>query len=145
MNKTISISKKALKLFVLASLLTITGLTTMAANEPKEPRKHALKGNASTAEVTFLGRQDGNPMFNILYKNNAGEKFSVKVLDGEGNQIFQGIYTDKNFDKRFRIINRDDQEKITFIIRSFTDNSVQSFEVHSDTRVIEEVQVKEVR
>jgi hypothetical protein len=145
MNNKISISKKTLTLFALASLLTITGLRTKAANEPNEPRKHARTGNASNAEVTFIGRQDGNPMFNVIYKNNSGEKFSVKVLDGEGNQIFQGVYTDINFDKKFRIVNPDGQDKVVFIIRSFTDNSVQTFEANSDTRVIEEVQVKEVR
>jgi hypothetical protein len=145
MNNNISNTRRSLKLFALAALLTIAGLSTKAANEPTKPRKHDHTGNASTAEVNFIGKQNGSPLFNVIYKNNSGEKFSVKVLDADGNQIFQGIYSDKSFDKKFRIVNPDGQGKVVFIIRSFTDNSIQSFEANPDIRIIEEVEVKEVR
>jgi hypothetical protein len=43
------------------------------------------------------------------------------------------------------VANADNYGKLTFVIRNFGDNSTQSFVVSSNTRLVEDVEVKEVK
>jgi hypothetical protein len=71
--------------------------------------------------------------------NPTGGKFSVIVIDEEGNQIFQEIYTDKKFDKRFKLP-KAEKNKLTFVIRNFKTADVkQTFEIN--TKYVEDVVV----
>src|SRR5882757_10702173 len=100
MNQLILNTQKALRLSVLTlSLITGSLLTRAAGNDPVENHN----GSASTAEVKYIGSYEGAPLFNVMYNNSTGARFSVKVLDNEGHQLFQGIYTDKKFDRKFKI------------------------------------------
>jgi hypothetical protein len=142
MNLIISNTKKALALSIL--LLSGSLISRAGSNEPNEPvEKHS--GSASSAEVKYIGSNEGDPLFNVLYNNSTGARFSVKVLDNEGHQLFQGVYTDRKFDKKFKVTDAASYSKLIFVIRNFQDNSVQSFEINSNTRMVEDVEVTEVK
>jgi hypothetical protein len=111
----------------------------------------ALTGHAQTAlypseknaDIRYLGVSDGNMMFNVAYDNPSGNKFSITVVAQDGSPMFQEVYTDRKFDKRF-VLPMTDKEKVTFVIRNFRDADLkQSFEI--DTRVIEDVVVTKVK
>src|ERR1700737_3145764 len=113
MNQLISNTKKTLRLSALiAVLITGTLITRAGGNDPVE--KHS--GSASTAEVKYIGSNEGDPLFNVLYNNSTGARFSVKVLDSEGHQLFQGVYTDRKFDKKFKVTDAANYGKLTFVI-----------------------------
>jgi hypothetical protein len=141
MNQLISNTQKALRGSALIAFLVAGSLITRAAGN--DPENHS--GSASTAEVKYIGSNEGDPLFNVLYNNSTGARFSVKVLDNEGHQLFQGVYTDRKFDKKFKVTDAGNYGKLTFVIHNFQDNSVQSFEVNSNTRMVEDVEVKEVK
>ena len=103
------------------------------------------KGSASTAEVKYIGGAEGNRIFKVVYNNDEGSRFSVRVLDADGAQLYQGFFSDKKFNKTFKITNADNSGKLTFVIRNFQDNSTQSFEVDYNTRLVEDIEVKEVK
>jgi len=103
------------------------------------------KGSATTAEVKYTGRQEGELHFNVSYVNTTGSKFSVSVQDGEGNVLYEGFFTDTRFDKKFLVAQPEGSTKLVFIIRNFGDHSRQVFEVNSDSRIEEEVIAKEVQ
>ena len=108
-----------------------------------DPTVNGLKGSASTAEVKYVNNMAGDFVFNVVYDNATGSRFSLRVLDADGNQLFQSFYSDKKFDKKFKIT--DAEGKFTFIIKNYQDNSTQRFEVNANTRLVEDVEVKEVR
>ena len=139
MNTIISSTKKAFRFIVLFAALT-GSITVFAANGPNEEHP----GSASTAEVKYVGVQEGEPLFNVLYNNIPGGRFSVRVQDSDGRLLYQGFYQDKKFDKKFKITNADGA-KLVFVVRNFTDNSVQRFEVNTDNRMVEDIEVKEVK
>jgi hypothetical protein len=141
MNAIISTTQKAFRLFTLATLIIAGSLSASAANEPNDHNP----GSASTAEVKYIGQLEGQPLFNVVYNNNGGDRFSIRVLDAQGDQLFQGIYSDKKFDKKFKLADADINGKLVFIIRNYKDNSVQTFEINSNTRLVEDVEVKEVK
>jgi hypothetical protein len=94
---------------------------------------------ADKGEVKYLGISDDAVMFNVSFDNPAGNKFSVIVLDEDGSQLFQEIYTEKKFSKRFKLP-KADKNKLTFVIRNFKDADLkQTFEIN--TRFVEDVVV----
>lgn len=100
---------------------------------------------ASAAEVKYIPGKDGEYLFNVVYNNASGSRFSLVVLDEEGNQLFQGLYNDKKFDKKYKLADPDAFGKVTFVIRNFGDNSVQRWEVAANSRMVEDIEVKEVK
>ena len=66
-------------------------------------------------------------------------------MDADGNQLYQNIYTDKKFDKNFRLAEPDSYGELIFIIRNLADNSIQRFEVVASSHLVEEVDVREVQ
>jgi hypothetical protein len=161
MNKFISNTRKAFALFALAAVMTsfslpglsmplIDGSTTPAAPSmtlvaPAHEHDHEHPGSASLADVKYIGAQEDGSLFNVLYNNKTGAKFTVTVLDEEGNRIYQAIYSDRNFNKKYKVLDAGNYGKLTFVIRSFADNSIQRFEVNSNAQVIEDIEVKEVK
>lgn len=94
-------------------------------------------------QVKYLGTDGNMLMFRVFFDNPEGDKFAVIVRDKDGNNLFQDVYTDKAFDKRFKLPKADDQT-VTFIIRSIKDNYSRSFEINSTTRWVEDVVVRKV-
>jgi hypothetical protein len=93
----------------------------------------------TTGEIKFLGTSEDAILFKVTYDNPMGDRFSVIVLDEDGTQLFQEVYTDKKFEKRFKLP-KTDKSKLTFIIRNFKNADLkQNFEI--DTHVIENVVV----
>jgi maltose-binding protein MalE len=123
--------------FTAAGLLLVTVATTQA-----QTTTSASTENNTT--VKYLGTQDDMILFNVSVANPRGNKFSVIVSDNDGNQLFQEVYNDKKFDKRFRLP-KTETGKLTFVVRNFKDASddVHSFEV-SD-RVVEDIVVTSVK
>jgi hypothetical protein len=147
MNKIIFNTKKVFSLLTLAVIFATGALHAEGGNHDASKKLHEGKtGSASTAEVIYIGNREDQPVFNVLYDNSKGSRFSVSVFDGKGDQLFTSTYSDKHFDKKFTIADGLDIEgKLVFVVRNFSDNSMQSFEINSDTRLIEDVQVKEVK
>ena len=123
--------------FTAAGLLLFTVATTQA-----QTTTNASIGKNTT--VKYLGTQDDVIMFNVSVDNPNGNKFSVIVTDNEGNQLFQEVYNDKQFDKKFKLP-KSETGKLSFVVRNFKDASddVHSFEI-SD-RIVEDVVVTTVK
>lgn len=129
-----------MKSIVLSFLLSGASLASLAnGHEPIGTRSE------SAAEVKCITDANGESLFNVVYTNAAGSRFSVAVLDEYGNQLYQNFYTVRKFDKKFKLADPDGFRKLTFVIRNYGDNSVQRFEVASDNRLVEDVEVREVK
>ena len=101
--------------------------------------------SANVAEVKYIAGNDGDVLFNVVYNNTTGSRFSVIVLDDFGNQIYQGFFFDKKFNRKFKLADPESTSKLTFIIRNYSDNSVQRFQVDAMNQLVEDVRVTEVK
>jgi hypothetical protein len=108
-------------------------------------REGGKSNNAATAEVKYISGAQGQGIFNVQYNNAAGNRFALQVMDADGNQLYQNVYTDKKFDKNFRLADPDSYGELIFVIRNLADNSVQRFEVVASSHLVEDVDVREVR
>ncbi len=121
------------------SALTLGVLLSVAAVTTTQAQSTIGNPNEKTAEVKYLGVTDDALFFNVSFENPNGGKVSVIVLDEDGIQLFQEVYTDKKFDRRFKLPKLE-KNKVTFVIRNFKDTDVkQSFEIN--TRLVEDVVV----
>jgi hypothetical protein len=107
---------------------------------------HAQSLNNSdekNAQIKYLGVSDDAMVFNVAYKNPNGSKFSIVVLDQDGTPLFQEVYSDKKFDKHFKLP-KTYNDKVTFVIRNFKDTDFkQSFEIN--THITEDLVVTKVK
>jgi uncharacterized lipoprotein YajG len=98
-----------------------------------------LNPTDKAADVKYLGSSDDAMLFNVSFDNPDGKKFSIIVLDEDGSQLFQEVYTEKKFSKRFKLP-KADKNKLTFVIRDFKGADMkQTFEIN--TRFVEDVVV----
>ena len=125
----------AISKLTLVSLFFVTAATVAAHPNVSYPAE-------KNAEVKYLGTSEDAIVFNVAFDNPGGNKFSVIVLDEDGSQLFQEVYTSKKFDKKFRLP-KTDKTKLTFIIRNFKDADLkQTFEIN--TSFVENVVVTKV-
>jgi hypothetical protein len=103
------------------------------------------RNDAATAEVKYITIAEGRGIFNVQYDNATGSRFSLQILDADGDQLYQNIYTVKKFDKNFELADPDSYHKLVFVIHNFADNSFQRFEVEASTHLVEDVKVQEVK
>ena len=95
------------------------------------------------AAVTYVATGDDSLSFDVKVNNEAGEKFTILVKDDNSTIIYRGSYYDKNFKKRF-VLPKTDSNKLTFLIRTESGSQSETFEINTNTRVIEEVSVRRV-
>ena len=109
-------------------------VTTVAATYSEVPSK---------AAVTYVETSSDSLFFDVKVNNEAGEKFTILVKDDKSTTIYRGSYSDKNFKRRF-VLPKTDATKLTFLIKSESGLQSETFEVNTNTRVIDEVSVTRV-
>ena len=127
---------RSLKIFVKGSFLAL--MLTCNVYAVAQPFGDPI---VKTASVKHISTTNDKIIFQLSLENETGEKFGVSIRDTQGNTIFQDVYSDKKFDKKFLLEKSENIGKITFVIRSFKDNQTQVFEVNTTARLIENLDV----
>jgi hypothetical protein len=142
--KFISSIRKTLSLSLLTVIFGSVSLVSFAnGNEPIGDRNKTA--TAATAEVKYIAAKDGDGLYNVSYNNAGGTRFSIAILDEFGNQLYQGYFSDRNFNRNFKLADPESVSKLIFVIRNYNDNTVQRFQVDDTKQLVEEIQVKELR
>ncbi|MFT3748462.1 MAG: hypothetical protein QM768_09110 [Agriterribacter sp.] len=95
------------------------------------------------ASVKYIGSQNQTLFFNVKYNNVNASKFFVTIKDEDGVTLFQSAYTDNTFDKKFSLP-KTESGKVIFTISDKKNNYTESFEITTETRVVEDVVIKKV-
>jgi hypothetical protein len=96
---------------------------------------------ANQATVQFAGSADNALYFNVKVANTYGDKFTVTVTDNDGDVLYSQSFSDKNFDKRFKLLKSDDISRYNFKITSNNKDIEQSFSVSATTKTVDDVTV----
>lgn len=127
---------RSLKIFVKGSFLAL--MLTVNAQAIAQPFGDPI---VKAATVKHISTTDAKIIFQVSLENEAGERFGISIRDEQGNTIFQDVYSEKKFDKKFVLDKSENIGKFTFVVRSLKDNQTQVFEVNTTTRLIENVDV----
>jgi hypothetical protein len=140
MTKTIMNSSAAK---VLGSLfLSATLFFHASASNAQVATTTGKTDDASAASVTFIGSQDGDYIFDVQFDNASGDSYYVAVVDDSGNTLFKGLYSDKKFDKKFKLPAGEEINKVSFVIRNIRSKNVYTYAVAAKERQVEEVSVE---
>lgn len=101
------------------------------------------KDGIGKAVVTYVSADAESLSFDVKVDNASGEKFTIVVKDEKGTTLYRGSFTEKEFKKRF-VLPKSDSSKLTFLVKSESENKTESFEINSNTRIVEEVVVKRI-
>jgi hypothetical protein len=126
---------KFFKASAIALILTVSASATYAAVNPDPGIKNAVINHVATT--------NDNLLFEVRVANESGERFTILIKDNTGTTLYRGVYTDKNFAKKFQFP-KSESDKIVFIVKNASGNKTESFEINSNTRMVEEVVVKRV-
>jgi hypothetical protein len=124
--------------FMLAGAVNAEAQATVVSEMYTEPG--AGVGNTV---ITHVATNSEAIFFDVKIENAAGERFLIIIKDNEGNTLYRAAYSDKDFKKTFRLP-KGESEKITFLVKSDSGTKSESFEINSNTRLVEEVIVKKV-
>jgi hypothetical protein len=121
------------------TVITAAGVSAQAVqasyNTPVTPA-------ASQPVVTYLGSGDEQMAFNMKYENAAGAKFLLTVADSEGEILFDQVFTDKKFNKTFKV--PAEIGRLSFVIRDLRTKQLKKIEINTERRFVEEVSVTRV-
>lgn len=94
------------------------------------------------ASVSCLKVADGQVFFNVKFENADGGRFHLLVNDGNGDNLYHGTFTGKNFDKVFRA--PVENGKLTIIIRDLKEKTNHIFELTNEAKLVEQIYVKKM-
>ena len=131
------INTKGFSKFIKASAFALILLSATSIHAQAIEASEKLPTNAV---VTYLGKNDDMMLVQVQFENTTGEKFNITVKDPDGATLYTQVFSDKKFDKNFRIP-LVENDKITFVIKNVSDKTAETFEVNSNVRTVEDVVV----
>lgn len=125
---------------LLSAILLIVSTAALQAQKTGD----SSAASQDSALVKHLGNAGPDMVFQVLYNNPSGEKFVLMIKDRDNTTLYQEAYTVKKLDKKFRVPKMDN-EQLTFIIKGIKSAPLsQSFEVNTNTRLVEEFVVQKM-
>jgi len=131
------VSKKVLAVVLLSGAVLCMAPVTGKAT----PRTIEIISSANQATVQFAGSVDNALYFNVKVANTNSDKFTVTVTDNDGDVLYTQTFSDKSFDKKFKLLKSDDISRYNFKITSNNKDLEQSFSVNASTKVVDDVVV----
>jgi hypothetical protein len=118
---------------VLVWLLIVNTFGIVQAQPPSD---------SPSAEMKYIGIVDDKLVFEIEYKNDAQNTFTLEIKDEEGFQFYHGKFKQKSFKKQFAI-SKDElgDNSITFLLAAQGKVQKQVFDINPTSRMVEEVSV----
>ena len=99
--------------------------------------------NKEKAEISNLKSENDELSFTVNYANVDGEKFQILIKDAEGYSIFSSVYSDKSFNKAFRV--PAENGKVVVVLRTAKLKAEQTFEIVTEAKIVQEVSVKKLQ
>ena len=122
-----------------ALIVLAAGILTVGTANANELHTY----NKEKAEISNLKSENDELSFTVNYANAEGEKFQILIKDAEGNNMYSSFYSDKSFNKSFRV--PAEKGKVVVILRTAKFKTEQTFEIVSEAKTIQEVSVKKLQ
>lgn len=130
------------RIIAVAFLSTAVVMTASAENKAKITSSNIeLISPESRAEISFAGNEDDVLLFDVKIENENSDKFTVTIKDENGEVIFEQNYNDKNFNKRFKMLNGSAYGNLYFSITSWNKELEGTFAVSTSHKTVDEVNI----
>ncbi len=138
MNNT-SIANNTKK--VLAAVLFSATVLVVVPSFAKNTSLISTNNATAQASVKFTGSSDNALYFDVTLANPNADKFIITITTKDGDVLFTKDYSDKNFDKKFKLVKSDDISSYNFTITSGNKSLEQTFSVNASIKTVDNVVV----
>ena len=144
-NQKFKTMKRTFKKIVTKKILTVFGFAVctlgFSSYVNAKPRViEILTDTAQTASIKYIGSTDDNAMLlNLKIENPGNNKFILSVEDEDGYVLYSQKYSDKDFNKTFKVLNNPDTEQYNFVIASKDKSLEHTFVVTAKSRMVNDV------
>ena len=110
---------------------------------PNQSKASELKTSNQTdntqTTVQLVGKNDSSLMFNINLDNPHGDKFTIVIVNEEGEILFIKGYNDKSFSQQITLLNNGTDKRYIFNIWSSNKGLANTFVINPGTNPLEEI------
>lgn len=93
--------------------------------------------------IQTVSSTNGESIVQVKWDNNSGERFAVVIKNKIGQILYSETFSDQKFEKRFRLpVNED--EGLILALRTLKGKTIQSYEINSNTRMVEELVIRKI-
>jgi hypothetical protein len=126
---------------LLATLISIVCSVPALANQ-----KNNAAASLQTIQPTvkFVGSENGNALFSVVFENEVPVKFEIAIEDAQGEIIFKQTYEASKFSKVFKLVNEvpgNNPSGLSFKIQVLPTGVIHNFEISSTIKTFNEVAI----
>lgn len=93
--------------------------------------------------IQTVANAEGDNIVQIKWDNVTGERFAVIVRNKAGEILFNEVYSDQKFDKKFRLPLKED-DGLTLTLRTLKGKNISSVQINNNVRTIEELVIRKI-
>ena len=125
------------KVTKIVALLLVTGTLATSA----QAYTGGITGNEPVIQT--VATADGEHFVQVKWDNTTGERFAVTVRNRNGEILFNEVYSDQKFDKKFRLPIKED-DGLTLSVRTLKGKSISTVQINNNVRTIEELVIRKI-
>ncbi len=129
------VSKKVLAAVLLSGAIFLAVPSTGKATT----KNIEVLSSSNQASVQFKGSSDNALLFEVKVANTNGDKFTITVTDKDGDILYKNDFSEKGFDKKFKLLKSDDIAGYNFKITSSNKDLEQVFAINASTKMVDDV------
>ena len=124
------------KVTKIVALLLITGTLNSSAQVYTD-------GNGNQPLIQTVANAEGDNIVQVKWDNTTGERFAVIVRNKGGEILFNEVYSDQKFDKKFRLPVKED-DGVTLTLRTLKGKNISTVQINNNVRTIEELVIRKI-
>jgi len=100
----------------------------------------------SRPSIQYVGKVNDQLVFQVDYDNPTNDVVNVIIKDEDGNVLYADRFKDKKLTKKFKVNTAEYGDvRLTFVISTDKDRTSQIFQVNTNTRVVDDVVVTNLK
>jgi DNA/RNA endonuclease YhcR with UshA esterase domain len=125
------------KVTKIVALLLITGTLNSSAQMNTD-------GNGGNQPlIQTVANSEGDNIVQVKWDNPTGERFAVVVRNKAGEILFNEVYSEQKFDKKFRLPLKED-DGLILTLRTLKGKTISSVQINNNIRTVEELVIRKI-
>ena len=130
------------RIFLVPALLVVLSITGLTSGKAYG---QSIISN-SKPSIQYVGKVNDQLVFQFDYDNPTNDAVNVVIKDEDGNVLYADRFKDKKLTKKFKVNTAEYGDvRLTFVVSTEKERTSQVFQVNTNTRVIDDVVVTNLK
>lgn len=125
--------------FFTSAFIAVVSFMAMPAESNAAELKTKNQTDNIQPTVQLVGKNDSSLMFNINLDNPNGDKFTVVIVNEEGDVLYIKGYNDKNFAQQITLLKNGTSKRYIFNIWSANKSLANTYVIEPEANPLEEI------